>query len=384
MASLGALDAFPKGAQDDPAMCLRSEEIALAAPVATHAPGYLYRLLRAAATRGLLDWHPDRDDCFTLTALGVRFQRYVHALYMNQSPPRPPITTTPPTNTPSIHSGSPFYPQALWHDDETVRVFFGGLHTALRTGGSVAHAMTRLIRSPHPSCPLTHLPTSQPIKGQLPFSAAHNTNATLWEYLQLHPCRRALFDATLTRVTEAAAPTLAEAVDEAVAAAETHQAAKPSSSSLPTTTALARPGKYVCDVGGGGGGGVGVSPLLSAVLARHPGARGLVYDLAEAARDDTLPPELELDVAVAEAAVLLTGAGGGGGMSTLLHNLWPGLAKRGTSLADARRRIKRVSGSFLDRDETMAKLGGGRCDLFLLKVSGRVNAQAPPDTKLPT
>lgn len=228
--------------------------------------------------------------------------------------------------------------------------------------------------------------------GQLPFSAAHNTNATLWEYLQLHPCRRALFDATLARVTEAAAPMLAEAVDEAVAAADAHQAAKLSSSSLPTTTALARPGKYVCDVGGGGGGGVGMSPLLSAVLARHPGARGLVYDLAEAARDDTLPAELELDEAdvaaqeaAAEAAVVLTGAGGGGGgVSALLHNLWPGLAKRGTSLADARRRIKRVSGFFLDRDETMAKLGGGRCDLFLLKVSGRINALATPDTKLPT
>lgn len=157
-----------------------------------------------------------------------------------------------------------------------------------------------------------------------------------------------------------------------MAAVDADQATKPSSTLL--TAALARQGKYVCDVGGGGGGGVGVSPLLSAVLARHPGARGLVYDLAEAAREDTLPADLELDEtdvaaqeAAAEAAVVLTGAGGGG-VSALLHNLWSGLAKRGTSLADARRRIKRVSGSFLDHDETVAKLGGGRCDLFLLKV----------------
>lgn len=144
MASLGALDAFPKGAEDDAAVCLRSEEIAMAAPVATHAPEYLYRLLRAAATRGLLGWHPDRDDCFTLTALGVRFQRYVRR--GRPSPHKPhqsPFTPPPSTNTPPIpNSGSPFYPQALWHDDETVRVFFGGLHTALRTGESPRQAGT--------------------------------------------------------------------------------------------------------------------------------------------------------------------------------------------------------------------------------------------------
>jgi len=109
--------------------------------------------------------------------------------------------------------------------------------------------------------------------------------------------------------------------------------------------------------------------LLTAVLARHPGAKGLVYDLAEAARDDVLPPEFEPDdvealEAEAEAAVPL-------GRTSLLEGVgavWPGLAKRGTSLADARRRIKRVSGSFLDRDAVVSKLGGGRVDLFLLKV----------------
>ena len=76
------MDAFPRGAEDDAAVCLRSEEIALASPVASHAPHYHYhyRLLRAAATRGLLQWHPERDDCFTLTALGARFQRCVCAV----------------------------------------------------------------------------------------------------------------------------------------------------------------------------------------------------------------------------------------------------------------------------------------------------------------
>lgn len=167
-------------------------------------------------------------------------------------------------------------------------------------------------------------------------------------------------------------------MDEAVAAADAHH--HPHGAKAGARPVLARPGKHVCDVGGGGGGDVGVSPLLAACLARHPGAKGLVYELAEAARDDALPADLELDPAdvdaqeaAAEEAVLLTGAGngGGGGVSAaLMQNLWPGLAKRGTSLSDARRRIKRVSGSFLDHDETVTKLGGGRCDLLLLKVRG--------------
>ncbi len=76
--ALGALDAFSRGAEagDAGGVCLRAEEIALASPVAAHAP-YLYRLLRAAATRNLLEWHPERDDCFTLTPLGACFQRFV-------------------------------------------------------------------------------------------------------------------------------------------------------------------------------------------------------------------------------------------------------------------------------------------------------------------
>jgi hypothetical protein len=165
----------------------------------------------------------------------------------------------------------------------------------------------------------------------------------------------------LAQLTQHAAPILAESLDEAVAAV----------TSTATTTwppALARPGRYICDVGGGGGGGKGLSPLLTAVLARHPGAKGMVYDLAEAARDDALPPEFEPDdveAREAEAAVPLV-------RTSLLEGgvgaVWPALAKRGTSLADARRRIKRVSGSFLNRDEVVSKLGGGRVDLFLLKV----------------
>jgi hypothetical protein len=83
VAALGVLDAFPHGAEEGRAagsgggtVCLRAEEAALASPVPAHAP-YLYRVLRAAATRGLVDHHPERDDCFTLTALGARFQRSV-------------------------------------------------------------------------------------------------------------------------------------------------------------------------------------------------------------------------------------------------------------------------------------------------------------------
>jgi hypothetical protein len=95
-----------------------------------------------------------------------------------------------------------------------------------------------------------------------------------------------------------------------------------------------------------------------------------VYDLAEAARDDGLPAELEPDEADVEALEAAAEAAISLGRVPLLEgvSLLPGLAKRGTSLADARRRIKRVSGSFLDQAETVSKLGGGRCDLFLLKV----------------
>lgn len=77
MTALGALDAFPHGAAERGRdVCLRAEEVALAAPTAAHAP-FLYRLLRAAATRGLLEWHAEPDDCFSLTTLGTRFQRCV-------------------------------------------------------------------------------------------------------------------------------------------------------------------------------------------------------------------------------------------------------------------------------------------------------------------
>lgn len=79
MTAVGALDAFPRGAGAEP-VCLCAEEVALAAPTASHPP-FLYRLLRAAATRGLVDWQPEPDDCFSLTALGARFQRRVRGCW---------------------------------------------------------------------------------------------------------------------------------------------------------------------------------------------------------------------------------------------------------------------------------------------------------------
>lgn len=223
--------------------------------------------------------------------------------------------------------------------------------------------------------PCTSLvPSSQ---GELPFSAARQTNDSFWAHLQKDLCRRTLFDAALATMTQHAAPALAEALDEAIAAAEAHHAVTTGDTAAPVTVwppSLVRPGKCVCDIGGGGGSGKGASPLLAAVLARHPGTKGVVYDLAEAVKDDALPlsgwemedaADVEALEAKAEAAVQL-----GGGMLPLLEglSLWPGLGKRGTSLADARRRIRRVSGSFLNRGEVLAKLSGGRCDLFILKV----------------
>jgi hypothetical protein len=164
------------------------------------------------------------------------------------------------------------------------------------THSSLGLNQTNTIRAPdrlitQPPTPTHHPTPSHTDAGELPFSAAHNTSDTFWQYLQKDPCRRASFDAMLAQLTAHAAPVLAEAIDEAVAAANAHlaaharsslshrhgqvkQDAAPSLLSAPWPPMLVRPGKYVCDVGGGGGGVAGPSPLLAAVLARHPGTKG--------------------------------------------------------------------------------------------------------------
>ena len=82
LTAVGAFDAFGPGGvggligggggAEGP--CLRCEEVALASATAVHVP-HLCRLLRGAAVMGALQFHPEREECYTLTRLGEQFQR---------------------------------------------------------------------------------------------------------------------------------------------------------------------------------------------------------------------------------------------------------------------------------------------------------------------
>ncbi len=280
LAASGALDAFPphSGRGKHGVPCLRCEEINLHARKALHLP-YLSRLLHGATTLHVLDYHAGQD-CFSLTPLGVRFQR-----------------------------GGSMHALAMWHDGWTMKVFYDGLRVGLETG-------------------------------EVPFQAAHNTS--FWTYLGAHPGRRRLFDTYLNRLTGRLVGPLADAFEQAMVTAEEGR------------DMLRRPslGKYVCDIGGGSD----ANPLLTTILTRYPGAKGVVYDLPEASHGH--------DMSLRE-----------GGDEEDEGEDDEATDGKTTSKADACRRIKRVAGSFLTEGEMAYKLGSGGgavggwggCDVMVLK-----------------
>jgi hypothetical protein len=214
--------------------------------------------------------------------------------------------------------GGPLHALALWHDGWLMRVYFDGLAKGLETG-------------------------------EVPFKAAHND--TFWGFLGRpeETARRRLFDNYLSGLTARAAAPLSEALQQALV--DEDKGGK-EMGSIEGGLHGHPMGRYVCDVGGGSVS----SPLLVSFLMRYPGMRGIVYDLPEASHDQDM-------LLLAEEEEEEGGGVGGGGDSKVL-----------TSKADARRRIKRVIGSFLTEGEMAYKLGGGGvegggrgCDLMLLK-----------------
>lgn len=135
---------------------------------------------------------------------------------------------------------------ALWHDGWLMDVYFDGLASGLQSG-------------------------------RPPFEATYKQE--FWAYLEQDARRRVLFDRYLSGTTSRLATSLAEAVDEAFGALQ--QTTPGQDTKATSGPVVVRPGKCICDVGGGGP----RSPLLLTLLSHYPAAKGLVFDLPEAAHD---------------------------------------------------------------------------------------------------